>query len=798
MKKLNADQCYQFANFGKLPFMTTEDLPPAMSPVVAQENAEKTIDFGLMMEKAGYNIFISGENSTRRFTYLTEKLNQLAAGKPTPPDYLYVHNFKNPTSPQLISLPTGLGKQFKDSMEAFTSGFKKTFESQMESKETALRLFDLNIAHADNVEALFEDAEQSLAEHEICIQEGDQGMYSVGFLKPLTEEEEAKIESDEDRFYTDEELENLRLNNKDFPFDERLRLGMEALQHILEQRRLLDAELDLAKENVEKEIATAVLKELVLDLHVFEENHPYISTYFENVSAFILENLERFKTSAAPQGGMLLFGGPPEEDGLMELQVNLLVDNAETKGAPIVVIDELDPHNLFGQIHLQVFGNSVETDFTRISAGKLMEANGGYLILNVNDLLHHPQVFDRLMTTLKNQQIILKTNQYREVILNDHLSPEAFPLDVKVILSGTQDIYHLLMQYEPRMAENFKVHAVFRSQMNRDESESVVAYLQILSDYIKNNNYRVFDKSALEFLYEYSSMVAGSQKKVSLSYDPIYSLIDAAEGWAEKKEVDCIDYEFLKFVQKEEHERNSDIKNSVIEHFQDELVLLQTEGSEVGVINGLAVVGYGDISFGIPSKVTANTYSTQAGIVSVDKIAKMTGQLYEKSVGVVEGFLRHHFGSDRHPLSMGASVTFEQNYGGIDGDSATSTMAFAIASDFADVPIKQSIAVTGSMNQKGQVQAIGGVNEKIEGFFALCKERGLTGDQGVIIPKSNIQHLMLNEEVLEAIREEQFSIYPIETFDEGMEILTGVPMQQIKANVYARIKRLHQNRSLTS
>lgn len=795
MKKLEANQCYQFADFSKLPFMTTEDLHPALSPVVAQENAEKAIDFGLMMEKAGYNIFISGENSTRRFTFLTEKLSQLAAEKTTPPDYLYVHNFKNPTAPQLISLPTGLGKQFKDSMTSFTEGFKKSFETKMASKETALRLFDLNLGHADKVDALFEVADEDLAEHEIGIQEVDQGGYSIAFLKSFDGESPEDL-TEEERFYTDEELEVIRQENPDFQFDERLRIGMEALQDILEKRRLLDAELDVATENVEKEIAKSVLQDLVLSLKVFEVSHPYISTYFENVSTFIMENLERFKTQAAPQGGMLLFGGPPEEDTLLELQVNLLVDNSETKGAPIVVIDELDPHNLFGQIHLQVFGNSVETDFTRITAGKLMEANGGYLILNVNDLIHYPQVFDRLLTTLKNQQILLKTNQYREVILNDHLSPEEFPLDVKVILFGTQDIYNLLTQYDPRMEETFKVHAIFRSEMNRENSDSVLDYLRILSDYIKDNNYRVFDKSALEYLYEYSSMIAGSQKKVTLSYAPLYSIIDAAEGWAEKKDVDCIDREFLRFVRQEEQDRNSDIKKSVIEHFQDELVLLNTEGTEVGTINGLAVVGYGDISFGIPSKVTANTYTTQEGVVSVDKIAKMTGQLYEKSVGVVEGFLRQHFGSDRLPLSLGASVTFEQNYGGIDGDSATSTMAFAIASDFAEVPIKQSLAVTGSMNQKGQIQAIGGVNEKIEGFFALCKERGLTGDQGVIIPKSNVQHLMLNEEVLDAIRDNEFSIYPIETFDEGLEILTGLDPDDLKRFIATRLKRLKESPSL--
>jgi lon-related putative ATP-dependent protease len=738
-------------------FETTEELPD-LDYAIGQQRALRSIEFGLGMEETGFNLFISGETGTSRTSTIRNILKKRAKEESPPSDWVYVNNFKVSDSAVSLALPAGKGSELAADMKVLVDAFKTDIPKALESPEYEARRAEILDEYQKSNNDFFQTLEKESAKHGFVLQRTVSGLVIVPQIGG--------------RNYTQEEYEKLT-DKKRQKLDQTGKKLTEKLNEVL--RRVRDNE-KLTKEalaQADRDLGMSCLGHRLDPLKEKYAGLEKVMAHLDAVQEDILNNLEDFKPqSAQPQiPGIKM---TRQEPTFERYEVNVLVDNKETEGAPVVFESNPTYNNLFGRIeHVMQYGGVAVTDFTMIRSGALHRANGGYLVIDAREVLINPFVWDALKRCIRTGDIRIEDvlEQYRFMTMVT-LKPEAVPMQTKIIMIGTPWIYYLLFYMDPDYRKFFKVKAEFDSRLARTP-EIMNDYALFVATHCRCEKLLHFDRTGIARLLEYTSRMVEDQHKVSSQFMEIADFIREASFWAHKDGHTIVTGDDVLRAAEEKVYRVNRIEERMYELYEDGSIMVDTDGTVVGQINGLSVIGLGDHTFGRPSRITARVYTGQAGMVNIEREVKLSGPIHDKGVMILTGYLGGMFAADR-PLSLSASICFEQSYDGIEGDSASSTELYALLSALSGVPIKQGIAVTGSVNQRGMVQAIGGVNFKIEGYFAVCRSQGLTGQQGVMIPKTNERHLMLNDEVMEAVVAGTFHIWSVETIEQGIEILTGM------------------------
>ena len=731
---------------------SSADVPP-LKDFIGQERAVRAMQFGLNMKAYGYNIFVAGPVGTGKTTYTQTVVTQAAAKGEVPGDWCLIYNFQNPDVPLAVTLPAGMGVKFKQDMSDLTIKMKTTLAKLFEGKEYSQRknavVQEITKKLDGSLEQLKEDAQAA----NFLMKTTEQGIFFVPLQedRPLSKEQYEAL-ADEEKAKLEQALKELQRRTEEIAFNS----------------KLLEKEAEQVVSELDQQLVQESTGPLVKKLHKKYKDIPKIQIFLKGLIEDITSNISCLADEDTPHKDELY------DELYKKYRVNLLVNNQVTVGAPVVV--ETNPHyyNLFGKIEYRSQMGSVNTDFTMIKPGSLHRANGGYLILQAKDLLADPNCWEALKKSLKTRQVLIENigEQYRSVPTIS-LNPEPIPLNVKVILIGTPKIYHLLQQADEDFAKYFKVMVDFEVVMPRTP-ENLRNYVAFIGSVCRREKLPHFDRSALAEMIEYGSRLAGNQKKLSTQFNEVVEIILEAASWAQMAGVDMVSGEYVRQAIKEKIYRSRRVEERLQELILRGKILVDTDGAVVGQINGLAVLDVGNYAFGKPSRITAKTYMGQEGLVNIERETEMSGSIHAKGVLTLTGFLGHMFAQNK-PLSLSARITFEQLYEGVEGDSASSAELYALLSSLSSVPIKQCLAVTGSVNQNGDIQPIGGVTEKIEGFFEVCQARGLTGEQGVIIPVQNVDNIMLGHEVVEAVEKGLFHIYAISRVEEGIELLTGMP-----------------------
>jgi lon-related putative ATP-dependent protease len=738
---------------------STKELKP-LDEIVGQDRAVKALDFGLNIHEEGFNVFASGIYGTGRKSAVKKFVEELAKSKPKGNDWIYVNNFANPYEPNAISLPPGMGKEFQADMASYIDEAKRIIPKLFESEDYVNRrnaaLHDIEEERAQ----LFAKIDASAQEKGFLIQPGPTGLLTIPVKdgKPLEQEE----------FFGLPEKEQAEYQKK----REKL---MAELRDLFLQIRDLEQTGNETVEKLNREVATSATGRRLAVLRDKYAKIDEIKDYLEAVQKDIVENLAQFMPVPPQQQQQM----PPQFQHplLMELAfrkyaVNVIVDNTDSKGAPVIFEQNPTYQNLLGKIEKEVQFGVISTDFTMIRSGSIHKANGGFLVMMVEDLFRTPLTYEGLKTALKTgKAAIEEPGERMGFITAKGIRPEPIPLNLKVILIGTPMINQILYTQDPDFSELFKVKAEFDTSMDRNE-ENVKKYGAFICTLSEQYKLKHLDKSAVAKVIEFGSRLADDQTKLSTRFSHVADIIREASYYATVDNAELItDKHILKAIEEKRY-RSSMIQEKIQEFIERGIFLIDTEGAKAGQVNGLSVIELGDIEFGRPSRVTASVGAGRGGIIDIEREAALGGPTHTKGVLIISGYLANKYAQDK-PLSLSARLVFEQSYSGVDGDSASSTELYAILSALSAVPINQSLAVTGSVNQKGEIQAIGGVNEKLEGYFEVCKAKGFTGKQGAMIPASNVQNLMLKEEMVQAAKEGKFTIYPVSTIDEGIEVLTG-------------------------
>jgi lon-related putative ATP-dependent protease len=740
-------------------FETTSDLPE-LEGTLGQERALRAIDFGLGMTRDGFNLYLAGEPGTGRTSTIKNLLKKRSRMEPVPSDWCYVHNFKVPDVPIALALSAGTGCELEKEMKELIEIVRSDIPKALESKDYEIHKGEVLEQYQEKNNALFADLEAEAT--------------SKGFSLQRTVSGLVMVPQKEERNYTQEEYEAL-------PAEERAKIDKtgseltEKLNDILRQVRDNEKLTKDAMAELDRQVGLSAVGHHVEPLREKYAAFPKVLEYLEAVQEDILLNLEDFKPQQPVQSPIPGLRLPHQEPDFTRYSVNVFVDNRETEGAPVIFEANPTYNNLFGRIeHIMQMGGAATTNFTLIKPGALHRANGGYLVVDAREVLINPFAWDALKRCIRSGEIRIEDvlEQYRFMTVVS-LKPEPVPLQAKIIMMGTPWIYYLLYYMEPDYRKFFKVRADFDSRIIRTQ-EVMKDYALFVATHCRNENLLPFDRSAVAALLEHSARLVEDQEKLSSQFIEVADLIREAHFWAEREKAAIVTGDIVRHAISERIYRSNRIEERVQEYFDDGIIFCDTAGTEVGQINGLAVISMGDFSFGRPSRVTSRVYMGRAGMVNIEREAKLSGPIHDKGVLILTACLGSRFANDR-PLSFSATICFEQSYSGVEGDSATSTEYYALLSATSGIPLRQDIAVTGSVNQLGKVQPIGGVNFKIEGFYAVCKSKGLTGTQGVVIPKANERNLMLSDEVIAAVREGKFHIWSVETVEQGVELMTGIP-----------------------
>lgn len=743
----------------------SDELLP-LEGIIGQENAVKALRFGLEIKADGFNVFVAGAAGTGRTTAVKGFLDEVAREKDVPPDLCYINNFADPYRPRVLSLPPGKGTGLAQDMKQFLATARREIPKAFESDDYSQRQKETLEVFTSQRKELIEGINKKALEEGMLIQSTQVGIFLIPVRdgQPLKDQELAALSSEERR-----------------AIDSKRELLQRELQATLREVKDLEKEAGKALGQLDREVAIFVLGHLFSDLIQKYSQYPVVTGYLEEVKADVLENIAQFRSEGggggeAPEHRALGLKSPGwiKDLPFRKYEVNVIADNSQLVGAPVVI--ELNPthNNLFGRIEKEAQLGALVTDFTMIRGGSLHRANGGYLVLPVEELSKVMFSWDALKRALKNGEISLEEPGERlGFMAAKSLDPEAIPLEVKVILIGDDLFYRLLYFYDGDFRELFKVKAEFDTTMVRNK-ENIHRYSGFICTLCQKEGLLHLDAGALAQVIEYSSRLASHQGKLTTRFAEVADLVREANHYAVAAGSDYMGAEHIRTAIKEKIARGTLPAQKLRELIREGQILIATTDKVVGQVNGLAVLDLGDISFGRPTRITASIGPGREGIIDIEREVKLGGPIHSKGVMILDGFLTFRYGHD-FPLGLTARLVFEQSYQGVEGDSASSTELYALLSSLSRLPLKQGIAVTGSVNQKGEVQAIGGVNEKIEGFFAICSQGGLNGEQGVIIPAGNAPHLMLKDEVVEAVAKGKFHIWAVKTIDEGISILTGTP-----------------------
>jgi lon-related putative ATP-dependent protease len=741
---------------------TTEDIPP-LEGIIGQERAMRALRFGLDIKERGFNVFVAGYPGTGRMTAVKDFLEEIAKTKPIPDDWCYVNNFANSYEPKAVKLPPGKAKELQKEMASFIKETQNVLPKAFESEDYAAKRETTIRTIEQERQKLFTELNKKAQEEGFVIQNTPIGLLTVPVIggQPLSDKDFLSL-SPKARDEIERRREELNAN----------------LRSAMRQLRNMEVRIHEELKKLNRDVALYATGQLVSDLKEKYDAFPEVIAYIEDVQNDLLENLEQF---LEPEPRPRRQGPEPspaalpwrKELPLRKYEVNVIVDNSDLKGAPVVLEYNPTYQNLFGRIEKEAQFGVLTTDFTMIRAGSLHKANGGYLVVSAEELLKNMFSWDGLKMALATGQIsVEEAGERLGFITIKGLKPASIPLNAKMLLVGNPMLYYMLYMGDKDFKEQFKVKADFDVTMDRTE-ENMRKYVAFICTFCRKENLRHLDSSAAAKIIEHGSRLAEDQEKLSTRFADVADIIREANFYASQENSTYINASYVKKAIEEKIYRSNLIQDKIQEMIKRGFFLIDTEGEVIGQVNGLSVMGIGDFAFGRPSRVTASISVGREGITDIEREAKLGGPIHTKGVLILSGYLAEKYAQDK-PVSLSARLVFEQSYEEVEGDSASSTELYAILSALSDLPIRQSIAVTGSVNQKGEVQAIGGANEKIEGFFEVCKAKGLTGQQGVIIPESNMQNLMLKEEIVETVKEGKFHIYPVKTIDEGIEILTGL------------------------
>jgi predicted ATP-dependent protease len=764
-RELNPDELWSPFDAAAFDFETTDALPGDIA-IIGQDRAVEAIDFGVGIASFGFNVYALGYTGTGRTTTLRIFLERVAAGQPVPGDWIYVNNFVDPNRPNAISLPPGTAVEFRQDMQELVTDLlreiPRAFESEDYEKQRDAILREIQEQRSQ----AFGQLERLVNERGFALLKTATGMGIAPVLNGQVLTPEAYQELDEATRKEIEAREQMLQSEMSEPMR-----NLRELEKAT-KRRLQDFDRSIADFAVGHQI-----EELRQKYGHLEE----IPEYLAAVQADLVDNVDGFKSPDEESGEALTAAmqAGQREALLKRYSINVIVDNSQQQGAPVIFEANPTYSNLLGRVEHRAEFGALLTDFTMIKAGCLHRANGGYLAVEMRGLLTNPLAWDALKRSIKNTCIRTEEmGAQMQVVSTVTLEPEPIPLNVKVLLIGDPLTYYLLYEYDEDFRKLFKVKADFGAHFERTP-QSCRSYALFVAARCHEEGLLPFDQQSVARVIEYGSRLAEHQKKLSTRFGDIADLVREASYWAKRRNSQRTAGEDVQKAIDQKIFRSNRAEELAQEPIDEGSLRVDVQGTVVGQVNGLSVMSMGDYSFGKPSRITVRTYTGRSGVVSLDREAKLSGRIYDKGLFTLNGYLGGKYALSA-PLSLSASISFEQLYEEIEGDSASSTELYALLSSLSRLPIKQGIAVTGSVDQQGNIQPIGGINEKIEGFFLTCKHKGLTGDQGVLLPESNVVNLMLQEEVRQAVSEGRFHLYPVRTVDEGIEILTGMPAGELQ------------------
>ena len=759
MPKLTAEALFRVCDNQCLDFRTTADLPP-LQAIIGQDRAVQALEFGLEIEEKGFNIFVAGPAGTGKTAAITNFLKERAREKEVPPDWCYVFNFRSPNNPRALSLPPGRAMGFQRDMRTLVIEAGREVTRSLESDEYSRSKDEMSQEFRRDRDKLFKQFDERARENGFLVQAAPTGLAILPHRegKPMTEEDMSSLTPDQKEV----------LGERRQMLESELK---EAIAHVRVEERLLNDRFQEMDQGIVRNAMDFLVNE-------FQEKYAdldHIVSYLEEVERDMAENVHllRTKPKEETQSTGPLEALPDYQNSLRRYEVNVIVDNGDLTEAPVVSEFSPTPYNVLGRVEREAQFGALQTDLTMIRPGSLHLANGGFYVVRVEELLRNGVAWEGLKRCLKDSKITIEETAERlGFMATKGLAPEPIPLDIKTILIGSPMVYQTLYTYDPDFVELFKVKVEFDSTMDRTE-DNVRDYAAFVCALGEKEGLLPVDRPGVSKLVEHSSRLADDQTKLSTRFSEISDIIREANYWARKNGADHITAQHMARAVDAKMHRSDLIRDKIVEMIRRGTIDIDTEGKAVGQVNGLAVLSQGDFSFGRPGRITVSVSPGREGLIDIEREARLGGRLHTKGVMILGGYL-----ADRHaqdiPLSLVARLTMEQSYEEIEGDSASSAELYALLSRLADLPVRQEIAVTGSVNQKGQVQAIGGVNQKVEGFFDVCRAQGLTGSQGVMIPASNTRNLMLREDVVQAVRDNEFHIYSVSKIDEGIELLTGV------------------------
>ena len=740
-------------------FDTTESLEPIQGGI-GQDRGIKALEFGLNVDINGYNLYVEGPSGVGKTMYTKHFLDSISKKKKVPQDWCYVYNFNNPNEPVAIPLSAGQGKEFKEAMDKFvkdiTRDIRDTFNNEDFEKEKALIKQEYDLKRS----ALMEKLNQTSAQYGFQVKSANNGIYMMPVLNGKTIEEE--------------EFEKLDDATKK-EFEDKSSIVQQHVMEAISQIKSIQSEADQKINEWQSNVALLTVNAHINFIKSNFKRNKKITKFLDDIKKDILKNVNAFlakddSKANTPQN----IQRPEIQKPWLNYRVNLFIDNSNLDGAPVIMDSNYSYPNLFGRLEYENCYGSLRTDYTMLKPGLLHNANGGYLVMQARDIVSNQLCYETLKKVLRIKELGIENSveQHTSMVMVS-LKPEPIPLNLKVILIGDELLYQTLISVDTDFKKLFKIKVEFEDDapLTLDNMNKLA---RVIHGFCATEELPPLDKTAMARVIEYASKLADDQAKLSTRFGEITQVIGEAGTLARLNKEKIITGKTIELALAQRDEREQKYNEKYFEMINSNTLMIDTSGFKVGQINGLTVMNLGNYSFGLPVKITANTYVGKNGIINIEREVDMSGSSHSKGILILSGYLGEMFAQDM-PLSLTASLCFEQLYNGVDGDSASSTELYAILSSLSGIPINQSIAVTGSVNQKGEIQPIGGVNEKIQGFFEICKMRGLDGSHGVMIPKSNEKNLNLSDEVISAVKDKKFHIYAISTIEQGIELLTGVP-----------------------